>query len=47
MGEDPKDIEETCELDDFASVFDNCSIFHYFAGEPEIIEVIYSKFDSE
>ena len=39
-GESKEIIESSCYLMDFNLVFDSCTLFHYFADRPNIIELI-------
>ena len=47
LGEDDSIIVENTDLKKFNQLFDENTLFHYFAGKPEVIDAICRKYRNE
>lgn len=40
-------VKESVSLESFNMAFNSCSLFHYFAAKPHVIQLIYDLYESE
>jgi len=47
QGELKQMVKESVSLESFNMAFNSCSLFHYFAHKPHVIQLIYDLYESE
>lgn len=40
-------IKRAIKLEDFSTIFNGMSLFHYFSGRPEVISIVHKLFEKE